>query len=90
MAAEGLRPFIELKRKKKVGVMKLKTRIYELCSGKYGGLPQLARAMGISVAEVYRVKQGKRPINEKFIIGAVKAFPFYRLDDLFYVAPDGS
>jgi excisionase family DNA binding protein len=33
---------------------------------------------------------GERRINEKFILGAVKAFPEYKLDDLFYVVPDGS
>jgi hypothetical protein len=27
---------------------------------------------------------GKRGINEKFLIGAKKAFPEYRLDELFY------
>ena len=46
--------------------------------------------MGISNSQIYRVKHGKRPINEKFIIGAIKAFPGHRLSDLFYVIPDGS
>jgi len=36
------------------------------------------------------VRAGKRDIGEKFIIGAVKAFPGNKLDDLFYVVPDGS
>jgi len=36
------------------------------------------------------VRAGQREIGEKFIIGAVKAFPGYNLDDLFYVVPDGS
>jgi len=70
--------------------MKLKTRAFELYSGKYTNLSELARAMGISVSEIYRVRQGKRPINEKFISGAIKAFPGRKLDDLFYVAPDRS
>ncbi len=30
------------------------------------------------------VREGKRGINEKFIIGAKKAFPDYRLEELFY------
>ena len=34
------------------------------------------------------MRDGERPINEKFIIGAIKAFPGYKLGDLFYVAPD--
>ena len=69
--------------------MKLKTRVFELSKGKYENLKELARVMGISLAQVYRVREGKRDIGEKFIIGAVKAFPGYKLDDLFYV-PDGS
>ena len=40
--------------------------------------------MGLSVSQVYRVREGKRGINEKFIIGAKKAFPESRLDELFY------
>ncbi len=69
--------------------MKLETRVFDLCREKYGNLAGMAGAMGISVSQVYRVRQGKRPIGEKFIIGTVKAFPGYRLDDLFHVVPDG-
>jgi excisionase family DNA binding protein len=68
----------------------LKTRVFELCNGKYKSFYELARAMGVSPSLVYRARQGKRGINEKFIIGAVKAFPGYKLDDLFYVVPDES
>ena len=66
--------------------MKLNTKVFELYKGKYRSLPELARAMGISVGYIYKVRQGKRSINQKFIIGAIKAFPGYKLDDLFYVA----
>ena len=69
---------------------KLRTRVFELYNEDYSSLVEVARAMGISNAQIYRVRQGKRTINEKFIIGALKAFPGYRLGDLFYVAPDGS
>ena len=72
------------------GGLKLKTRIFEFYNKEYSNLPELARAMGLSTSQIYRVKHGKRAINEKFIIGALKAFPGYRLDELFYVAPDGS
>ena len=41
--------------------------------------------MGISAGYIYKVRQGKRSINQKFIIGAIKAFPEYSLGDLFYV-----
>ena len=56
---------------------------------KYSSLVELARAMGISSSQIYRVRLGQRPINEKFIIGIIKAFPGHKLGDLFYVA-DGS
>jgi len=66
--------------------MKIKTRVFELVDGKYASLSDLAHKMGISVSQVYRVKTGKRNINEKFIAGAVKAFPQHSLDQLFYLA----
>jgi len=71
-------------------IMVLKTRVFEFSNRKYTNLNKLAQAMGISVSQIYRVRQGRRAINEKFIIGALKAFPEYKLDDLFYVAPNGS
>ena len=64
--------------------MIIKTRVFELANGKYHNLSGLARAMGLSISQVYRVRVGKRGINEKFLIGAKKAFPEYRLDELFY------
>lgn len=77
-------------RENRVGTPLLKTRVFELCYRKYASLPHLARAMGISVSEIYRVRQGKRGINKKFIVGAAKAFSGCKLDDLFYVVPNGS
>ena len=65
--------------------MIIKTRVFELCNGKYPNLSELAHAMGLSVSQVYRVREGRRNINQKFIIGAKKAFPHHRLDDLFYL-----
>ncbi len=44
--------------------------------------------MEISVSQIYRVREGKRRINQKFIVGAIKAFPNYGLDDLFYLVPE--
>jgi len=64
--------------------MILKTRVFELCPERYRNLSELARAMGISVSQIYRVREGKRHINQKFFIGAIKAFPEHKLDDLFY------
>ncbi len=68
--------------------MIVRTRIFELCNNGYKNLSELAQAMGISVSQVYRVREGKRHINQKFIVGAIKAFPNYRLDDLFYLVPE--
>lgn len=65
--------------------MLIRTRVFELCNRRYQNLSELAHAMGLSVSQVYRVREGKRGINQKFIIGAKKAFPNYRLDDLFYL-----
>ncbi len=70
--------------------MIIRTRVFELASGKYHNLSDLARAMDLSVSQVYRVREGKRGINEKFLIGAKKAFPDHRLDELFYFNSDPS
>ena len=70
--------------------MKLNTRVFKLYKGKYKSLVELAQAMGISGGYIYKVRQGKRSINQKFIIGAIKAFPGYKLDDLFYVSLERS
>ncbi len=69
-------------------VMKLNTRVFELCNGKYRNLVELAQTMGVSQDLIYRVRKGERGINQRFIIGATRAFPGYRLDDLFYVSED--
>ena len=68
--------------------MIVKTRIFDLCTTRYRNLSELAQAMGISVSQVYRVSAGERRINQKFIVGAIKAFPSHNLDDLFYLTPD--
>ncbi|MBA7690897.1 hypothetical protein ES703_99432 [subsurface metagenome] len=65
--------------------MKLNTRVFELYKGRYGSVPKLALAMGVSRALIHKVKQGKRGIGGRFIIGAIRAFPEYNLGDLFYV-----
>jgi len=66
--------------------MIIKTKVFDLVDDKFSNLSDLAQTMGISVSQVYRVRTGKRNINQKFITGAVKAFPQYRLDQLFYLA----
>jgi hypothetical protein len=64
--------------------MIIRTRVFEMANEKYRNLSALAVAMELSVSQVYRVREGKRGINERFIVGAKKAFPSYRLDELFY------
>ncbi|OGO19468.1 MAG: hypothetical protein A2144_08195 [Chloroflexi bacterium RBG_16_50_9] len=68
--------------------MIIKTKVFDLCNGRYHNLSDLAKAMGLSVSQVYRVREGKRNINQKFIIGAKKAFPSCQLDELFYLDSD--
>jgi len=68
--------------------MILKTRIFDPPYKPYKNLSQLAQAMGLSVSQVYRVRQGKRNINHKFIVGAMRAFPGHRFEDLFYFASE--
>jgi len=50
----------------------------------------MAKAMGVSVSQIYRVREGKRHINEKFIIGAIRAFPESKLEELFYLSPEST
>ncbi len=68
--------------------MIVKTRIFELCDDHYKNLSEMAAVMGISVSQIYRVREGKRQINQKFIVGAMRAFPNHKLGELFYLAPD--
>ena len=68
--------------------MIIKTRIFEFCDGSYKNLSELAQTMEISVSQIYRVKEGKRSINQIFISEAIKAFPKHKFDDLFYLAPE--
>jgi hypothetical protein len=70
--------------------MIIRTRVFDIADGKFHNLSELARAMGLSVSQVYRVREGKRGINEKFIVGAKMAFPDLRLDELFYFNGDQS
>ena len=68
--------------------MIIRTRIFKLRNGIYKNLTELAQVMGISISQVCRVREGKRSINQKFIVGAIKAFPNHKFEDLFYLAPE--
>ena len=68
--------------------MKVATKVFDPCPRYYRNLSRLAQAMGISVSQVYRVRSGKRDINQKFIVGALRAFPQFSFDELFYFARD--
>ncbi|MFC1961480.1 hypothetical protein ACFLWN_00305 [Chloroflexota bacterium] len=69
--------------------MVIKTRVFEMCDGKYCNLCEMAGAMGVSVSQVYRVREGKRSINQTFIVGALRAFPERTIGDLFYLDRKG-
>lgn len=43
--------------------MIVKARIFELADGNYKNLCELAETMGISVSQIYQVREGKRQIN---------------------------
>ena len=60
------------------------TRIFELAP-EYGYEHQsdLARAMGVSNAQLTRVRQGIRRITPSFMAAALRAFPGKKLSDLF-------
>ncbi len=68
--------------------LKLKTKVFELDNRRYRNLSELARAMGMSASHIYRVRRGDRRISEKFIIGAMKTFPEFGFEDLFYFASE--
>ena len=68
----------------------VKTKVFDLEYQNYRNLSEMAQAMGISVSQIYRVREGKRNINQKFIIGAIRAFPRHKFEDLFYLAPERS
>ena len=68
--------------------MVIRTRIFELCDRKYRDLAELAGAMGLPVSRLFQVREGTVNINQRFIIGAKKAFPERRLDELFYFSKE--
>ena len=68
--------------------MIVKTKIFELPNNGSGDLAELAQAMGISASQICDVREGARQVDEEFIVGALKAFPGHKLDDLFYLVPE--
>lgn len=64
--------------------LQLRTRVFELCDRQNKSLPKLAQAMKIPVSQVNQVYQGSGSVNQKFIIGAIQAFPNHEFGDLFY------
>ena len=63
--------------------MQLQTRIFDLCDKNYNDLSELAQAMEISESQIDRIKEHRYQINQRFITGAIKAFPTYKIDELF-------
>ncbi len=63
----------------------IRTKIFDIAAENHETLSQLAGGMKISVSQIYRVREGTRRINAKFIVGAMKAFPGSKFEDLFYL-----
>lgn len=59
-----------------------KAKLFELADW---NMEILANAIGVSLCQVYRVKNGVRRIHGEFIAGALTAFPEYKFEDLFYI-----
>ena len=55
--------------------MIIKTRIFQLCDGKYRNLSELAKDMGLSVSQVYRVREGKAVSIKNSLSGLKKSSP---------------
>ena len=68
--------------------MKIETRIFGLCQSNNKDLSELAQASGMSMRQIYSVRERRRPINQKFIVGAMKTFPNRKLHELFYLIPE--
>jgi len=62
---------------------RLRTRLFDLEGGH--DMKRLALLFGLSLSQVYRIKQGSRKIGEPFIVGALTCFPQYKFEDLFYI-----
>lgn len=62
---------------------RLRTRLFDMEEG--NDMKRLARLVGLSLSQIYRIKQGERGIGERFIVGTLTAFPQYNFEDLFYI-----
>lgn len=65
--------------------MRISTRVFDLQRELGWSDRKLAAEMGISDAQVSRVRSGQRDINHDFMTGALRAFPDKSFEDLFYV-----
>ncbi len=64
--------------------MELATVIPEIYNSRYTDLRELATAMRLPVGVMLPILSGKEPISQDFVVGAIRAFPDHRLDELFY------
>jgi transcriptional regulator with XRE-family HTH domain len=64
--------------------MRINTKVFELQRELGWSDRKLAAEMGISDAQVSRVRSGQRDINHDFMTGALRAFPGKELCDLFF------
>ena len=64
--------------------MKLKMKIHKLCKEEKIKLADLAKTMNLSLNYIKKMEKGETEINKRFIIASIKAFPKYKISDLFY------
>ena len=67
----------------------VKTRVFALASARGWSDAELARRMGLSGAQVSRVRGGERGIGWSFTAGACRAFPELGMDQMFEVSWNG-
>ena len=62
---------------------RLRTRLFDMEEGR--DMRKLPRLVGLSLSQLYRLRERKRRIGEQFIVGALTAFPGRKFEDLFYI-----
>lgn len=63
------------------GECRLRTRLFELNHS----MSEVAIIAGVSLCQVYRIRQGKRGISGTFIANVLGALPEYKFEDLFFI-----
>lgn len=46
---------------------------------------ELSLIAGVSLSQIYRIRQGKRQISGNFVARVLSALPDFKFEDLFYI-----